>query len=419
MMKRFVAFRLFIFLPLILLFVNGYGQHAKIGFDPSGKLLLSSSSNTSTLWELDSGKVYRNWDKDGYAQFNHNGDLVATCHNNRTINFWSVETGKLTNSIRTNSGFISTFKLCPYGKWLVIIYANYVIEVWELHTGKLKHTFTAYSNFLNKYNHRNLELKLYFNRQGKVILETYNRVFDLSLEDWGESMRYYSIWDVLQNSEFKRVYNYSISPNGEWLYEEVEDVVVFNKQYKGDTVYSTNTGEIVYKLSSERLIGWSNDNLFALTTRKEVYYDYDTLKVVDLSTQKDKFSLDKNKYESYTIAEFNSKNTILIAANRDGSIKAYDLKSGEIINSLNGSFKKIKELVPSNNGKYTIVTVDYPELWSIETGNLLKRFETSTPDKTVNAFFSPDSKWVVTVEDGVLVKIWQANTGMLKHTLGL
>ena len=120
----------------------------------------------------------------------------------------------------------------------------------------------------------------------------------------------------------------------------------------------------------------------------------------------------------------------------DGTIKLWNLQTGELINTLTGSFSRVNSIVISPDSRIlastgSIVekkigsttyykTAGTIELWNLQTGELLRTIpvkqQTWSPESTIA--ISPDSQTLASFGfyDGT-IELWNLQTGQLKTTL--
>jgi WD40 repeat protein len=134
------------------------------------------------------------------------------------------------------------------------------------------------------------------------------------------------------------------------------------------------------------------------------------------------------RYLSGRVVSPNGKS--LLVRGREGAAQVYDLTTGRLQFTLErapdappkkkerGSGEALGEFSPDGKLILTTHRNRKPRLWNAETGALVADLGPQS-DRVIGARFSSDGKFVATSTfgDGV-VKIWEAATGKLKHTIG-
>jgi WD40 repeat protein len=118
-------------------------------------------------------------------------------------------------------------------------------------------------------------------------------------------------------------------------------------------------------------------------------------------------------------AKFSPDGRRVVIASDDASAKVWDVKSGNVIHSLEGHLTSVMDAMYSPDGK-TILTnggVDNTaKIWDASTGLLLHDLTEHTGSME-SAFFSPNGANIITASKDNTIKIWDARTGKIIHTL--
>jgi WD40 repeat protein len=116
---------------------KGGGLYAGAQFSPDGKVLLTTSENTTRIWNAESGEQIGdsllNADK---ATFSPDGKRILTApHSSGAAGVWDAQTGEKLFELDTLYGIYS---LCfsPDGKYILTASQDYTARLWDAATGK-------------------------------------------------------------------------------------------------------------------------------------------------------------------------------------------------------------------------------------------------------------------------------------------
>lgn len=115
--------------------------------------------------------------------------------------------------------------------------------------------------------------------------------------------------------------------------------------------------------------------------------------------------------------DFSPDNQLILSASDDKTIKIWHSQTGELMHTLIGHTDQINSAHFSPDGLSVISAGDFSaRIWDVGSGKLV--FNLSDHQDIVEAAeFSPDGKIVITGSWDKTVKVWDAKTGVLKHTL--
>jgi tetratricopeptide (TPR) repeat protein len=117
-----------------------------------------------------------------------------------------------------------------------------------------------------------------------------------------------------------------------------------------------------------------------------------------------------------------------VSSERNGTIKLWDLKTGEVLRTLTGHSGKVDSLAISPDGRtLASVSSNYNskerssnidiKIWNLHTGELLHTLDEPTDfPKSISVAISPDGQTLISSWNKV-IKIWNLSTGELLRTL--
>jgi WD40 repeat protein len=106
------------------------------------------------------------------------------------------------------------------------------------------------------------------------------------------------------------------------------------------------------------------------------------------------------------------------SGSRDSTIKLWNVKTGKLLQTLEGHSSSVKSVAYSPDGQ-TLASGSYDQsikLWNVKTGNLLQTLEGHS--SWVNSVaYSPDGQTVASGSRDSTIKLWNVKTGKLLQTL--
>lgn len=138
-----------------------------------------------------------------------------------------------------------------------------------------------------------------------------------------------------------------------------------------------------------------------------------------LFAQDAKLMLPIGQLSAINSAKFSPNGRRVVIASDDATVKIWDVKTGNVVHSLEGHSGPISFAIYSPEGKTVLSTgiVDKTaKIWSATTGNLIYTLGDDTPNIKY-ATFSPDGQTILTICENNAVKIWDAQTGKILHEL--
>jgi WD40 repeat protein len=398
--------------PVLNIATGHSSEITSVEFSPDSKLLITSSYDCVIMWDVETGKMIRQWNGQSCAAFNPEGNLIATAFEYGSAKIWDVRSGQMLHWLKATTSYVASCKFSPYSKFLVTISFDETAKLWDVQTGSQMLSFDAFASYVNGKNEkyvdpRTLESssvrKVIFSKNGKIFIEARERSpIDGPGEYWSTS-----IWDMKENKLLKNVNKAIFSSDGQWFCDENEAEIIFNDGFLGDTVFNSYSRDVLYTFTNEKFLGCSNrnGNLIAITTRTNFFNRYDTLKIIDLSLRKVLRSLDRTKEYEYNSATFSPNDSLLLASNIDGQIKLFEVYSGKLIRCFDGINKGVKTILFNSDGQMALIKSDSIKIWNVNSGKLVFTLPRMT-DSYTNALLSPNGKWIITTEGENNASLW-------------
>ncbi len=97
----------------------------------------------------------------------------------------------------------------------------------------------------------------------------------------------------------------------------------------------------------------------------------------------------------------------MITASHDGTIKVWDLATGDLLDTWTGHKGSIKSIAMSPNGQVLAsASIDGIRLWNVETGRFLRHLQDHSDWVNVVAF-SPDGQYLASGGFDRMVNLWE------------
>ncbi|MDJ0597099.1 MAG: NB-ARC domain-containing protein [Pleurocapsa sp. MO_226.B13] len=280
--------------------------------------------------------------------FNHQGDILASGHQNGDIYLWSIPSGKKIRAWKAHNDWFDSLVFSPDGWTIASGTKDEEVKLWSVKTGKLIKTLRAYIM-----PHSNLV----FHPNGEILIcATRDRNIQLWKINTGKCYK------ILQ-ADRERIISLAISSDGYRLAcgyidgtVEIWNLSTFecNKTIDANTAASFSTispdGRYIYTgCIDTRVKQWDLETGICL---KEFVGHTNQIYGMDL----------------------NSQGNMLATADLDNNIRIWDVNTGRCLNVLQDHENTIYEVAFSPNGQILASGgLDYSvRLWSIPSGQPLK-----------------------------------------------
>ncbi|MBE9031839.1 TIR domain-containing protein [filamentous cyanobacterium LEGE 11480] len=426
-----------------------------LAFSPDGKILATSAGPSKQhpagspvqLWDVQTRKPMRSLSGSQQAEekrsvytinFSPDGQTIATCKADGTIELWNVQTGKLRQTIKAHQGKVWSVQFGPQGKRLASSSEDKTIKLWDIQTGQLQKTLQDHQSSVRHIAFRpdgqvlasagadNI-IKLWDIASGKVIVNLTGHV------DWVRRVRFspdgrtlasassdrtVKLWNVPQGKKFTwqnvyqinmlqghigQIYDVNFSPDGQTVVTASADQTSRLWRIRGGVEQQALVGHTskIHELSFS-----PNSQLLATGSRDK------TIKLWDAKQRRLVQTLD-NAGSVVLSVRFSPNGDRIASGSGDGTLRIWQKQDGQkftLSKTLKLHKAELQALAFSPDGKQLATgSADRTaKLLNLKTGETIREFTDN--GQVISVAFSPDGQWIATGDSGQKVKLWNAKS---------
>ena len=409
---------------------DSHESFESIAFSPDGTIFVTGSRFSGLMGSRNKEGAVRLWNAktgtylktlDGHTlsinsiAFAINNNIFASGSMDGTIRLWNAKTGTCLKTITGDTSSVESVAFSPDGTTVASAYSSGKVRQWNVKTGTCLKIITGHTSRVNS---------VTFSPDGTTVASGHHR---------GKIQ----LWDAMTGKPFKTITGHTssvksiaFSSNSHLMVSAGDDQMVY--------VWNAETGELRYSLTglTESSIGSTSDSVSGtfspnsrlLVTRRSSSYCNAT-HVWNAQTGELRYSLTEQT-ESMVF----SPNSRLIVSGADGMVRVWDAQTGELKHTFtehtrSDSFFRslICSVVFSPDSRLIVSggTDGMMRVWDAQTGELKHTFTEHTRsdpffggslNSVKSVAFSDDNCFIASGDSDGIVRVWNAQTGELKHT---
>ncbi|MYF98393.1 WD40 repeat domain-containing protein, partial [Candidatus Poribacteria bacterium] len=388
-----------------------------ISFSPDGKTLASGSKDkTILLWDVNTGEqrnTLRGHKKPIYSvSFSPDGKTLASGGDDKIVYLWDVDKGQHKQVLMGNAFWMNKVLFSPDGKSLAVVSRDHSIYLYDTATGINKQIHIEHALIANN---------VVFSPDGQTFAIVCR---DHSIHIWDAALGIHL--QTLTSQHIPNEQTKNMIPYSNWTISPDSAMFAGGNPDGSISLWDVNSAKHKFLIGhndSVQSVAFSPDGRIFASGSKDK-----TIRIWDVATGKHKDTLrnqgmvGKQKQNENTVAvssvSFNPDSRLLASGSMDGSIKIWDLETGDTKHTLAGHTQKIIYLTFSPDGTVLAsVSIDGTlSLWDVTTGSH-KRTLGARKGTIWSVSFTPDGVPFAGEINNNVIFLWQVEKGTRKKVL--
>lgn len=378
-----------------------------VSFSPDGEFLASGSEDlTGRLWNIQTGQCFHTLQgHDGAIwsiAFSVDGSAVASGSDDTTVRLWSVQTGQCLRTLQGHTSWVHSVQFSPNGDILASGSVDFSVRLWDVASGRCNKVLQG---------HHNGVWSVSFNPTGQFLAsgssDAMLRLWDMEQGTCVQMLRGHPSW----------VRSLCFSPTENLLASVNLDLAI--------RLWDVSTGQCSKLLqghtSSIRQISFSPDG----QTLVSGGFD-NTVRCWDVQTGECLHVLQKHTSWVFSVC-FHPNGQIIASSSDDASIRVWNVQTGECLQVLQGhtsavwsvAFSPISPPPHQGAARGILASGSFDgsiRVWDVQTGDCLQILQGHT-DGIRCVAFSPQGDLIASSGNDNSVRLWSVKTHQCLHVL--
>lgn len=393
-----------------LVFTGHEGRAYRFDLSADGTRVLSGGADaTVRLWDVGAGAELQRFDSHtdevNEVVFSPDERLAASASRDKTIRVWDVQTGDTLQVFEGEADFLAV-EFHPHASIIAAGAEDHTIRLWDLESGALLSILGPDDPETEVIEgHASWVWGVTFSPDGRYLV---------SSDEGGRLLQ----WDIDTGEIFReypfarRAYDTIISPDGK---------ILIGATFENDVpVWDFESGEHVLTLQGHTAavfsVALSPDGKTVLTASQD-----NSIRLWNLETGAELHRFLGHSDWVFDVA-FLPNGTQFVSSAYDGTLRLWDIQTDQMLRQLAGHEETIYQVVFNADGTRLLSTSRdrTARLWDVETGTTIRVFGPDDPqtevieghnDIVISAAFSPDGKTILTGDLSSVLILWDVETG--------
>jgi WD40 repeat protein len=364
---------------------------ASAAISRDGSRAVTGGTETAWIWDIASGEMLH--ELPGHKDFIHavafsaDGTRIATGAGDRIARVWDAASGELLRELKGHDAEISGVAFSADGASLVTTSSDQTARLWNVATGELLRELKGHADTVTS---------VAFSADGRVVT--------------GSADHTLRVWDVAGEPLPLRHDGAVMAA----AFDATGSRVITASADKTARIWDAATGTMLRELPHNSQVdeaAFSPDNTLILTMSENM------VRVWDAATGDMRRELrdDGGIFGARFIADGTSTHVVLIF-HKHAAI--WDAADGTLVRELKGQDGSFGSPAVSADGRrISDRSRDHARIWDAATGTLVRDITSPGGGSVWSTALSPDGKRLVTAESTGLVRVWNADTGVMLQEL--